>query len=285
MPRATKIALATCARVAELADDDRPLLGALARLGAAAEPVVWDDPSVDWSAFDRVVIRSCWDYHLRVDEFLRWATCVGPALRNGAEVVRWNADKRYLRDLGERGVRIPKTVFVERGAEVDGEAVWAELGRDAAVVKPTVSATAHRTYLVRSADGAGARLPEILRESGALVQEFVPEVCSAGEWSLVFLGGRFSHAVVKRPRRGDFRVQSEFGGEDRLVDPPPRLVEEAAGVLARAEAEALYARVDCVERDGELCLMELELIEPSLFLARAPGAAERFAAAILAGTC
>jgi glutathione synthase/RimK-type ligase-like ATP-grasp enzyme len=265
------IALATYERLPELTSDDRLLVDALARFEVDARPVVWNDPRTDWPTFDAVVIRSCWDYHLALEPFLDWVdglAAAGLPVWNPPDVIRWNADKHYLEGLQARGVRIPETLFLRRGEAPSPERVLERFGPCEVVVKPTISATAHRTTRVATTEIArvGALLAEILPDTGALVQQYRYEVAEHGEWSLIFFGGAFSHAVLKKPRSGDFRVQSEYGGSADASRPPASLVDSAAHLLADTGVDLLYARVDCIDLYGELCLMELELIEPSLFL-------------------
>lgn len=284
--RPTRVALATSAAYATLAPDDRPLAAALDRRGIEAVPAVWDDAAVAWRDFDAVVVRSCWDYHHRPDRFAAWVSWIerlGVPLWNPPAVLRWNADKRYLRELEARGVRVVPTAWIEPGGETTLAALLRERGWTDAVVKPAVSASAHGTWrtALASADADEARFRAAARER-LLVQPFVREVAESGEWSLVFFGGRFSHAVLKRPRAGDFRVQAEHGGEHRLLPADPGLVREAEAVLAAAPPGWLYARVDGCVVGGRLCLMELELLEPMLFLEAEPLAAERFADALVA---
>lgn len=278
------IALATCSRLPRLTDDDRLLIDALARFGIDARPLVWDEG--DASEFDAVIIRSCWDYHLRPQEFLRWVRAVeerGLALWNPRRIIEWNLEKTYLRDLAGRGIAIPPTVFIAAGEEVDLPAILAAREWRKAVVKPTISATAHNTWVTRPATAPAdqAKLARMLAGSGVVVQRFVEEIRTRGEWSFIFFDGRFNHAVLKRAMSGDFRVQSDFGG---YLDPAvasESLIEQAQRVLREVDCDLLYARVDGVEIDGELQLMELELIEPALFLDCDAHAPERFAAAAL----
>jgi len=296
--RAARIALATYAKLPELNADDRLLLAALRAAGAAAEPAVWDAPR-DWGRFDAVVVRSCWDYHRRPAEFLVWidrVAAAGPRLVNPPAVLHWNADKRYLVDLTAAGVGVVPTAWVGPAADHGplptlGDVLRARGWREA-VVKPAVSASAHETWrtgLNGPADDE-ARFAALLERlpRGLLVQPFVPEVVADGEWSLVFIGGRFSHAVRKHSAPGDFRVQQEFGGRAVPATPPEALVADARAVVAAAtrltgvpEGAIAYARVDGVARGGRLLLMELECIEPHLFFDAAPGAAERLAALVL----
>jgi hypothetical protein len=248
------IALVTCARLPRLTKDDRLLAEALRELDAETQAVIWDDPSVNWTSFDAIVVRSTWDYHLRIDDFLAWLDRLEACrarVWNPVPVLRWNANKSYLHDLDVP--RVP-TVFVPRGGDT-GVAMRTH-GWLRAVVKPAVSATAFETHVVESGG---------LATRDVLVQPFVDEVVSEGEWSLLFFGGQYSHAVLKRVREGDFRVQSDFGGTAEVSDPRQELVAQAARVISAAPP-ALYARVDGVVIAGVFTLMELELIEPVLFL-------------------
>lgn len=264
-----RIALVTWAGLPELARDDRLLRDELVRAGDDVSAAVWDDPTVRWETFDAIVLRSTWDYHHRVGEFRAWLARLGDApLWNPRAVVEGNLHKRYLLDLPDS---VP-SVLLQPGDSI--AAVLAERGWRRAVVKPAVSATAFRTSVI----GEGAAAPGIATEE-VLVQPFVDEVVQDGEWSLIFLG-EFSHAVLKRPAAGDFRVQSDFGGSAVVAGPEPHIIEQARAIVARIRSPWLYARVDGVVRDGRLLLMELELTEPSLFLDRHPLAPQRFAAAI-----
>jgi glutathione synthase/RimK-type ligase-like ATP-grasp enzyme len=282
------IALATSAAHAALTDDDRALIPALAARGHTAEPVVWNDPTAAWERFGAVVLRSTWDYHLAPAAFLAWIdllTARGVRLVNPADVVRWNVDKRYLLELERRGAAVVPTAHVTAGdatlAAVAGRAGWRDV-----VAKPAISATAHRTWRAAApfTTEDEARFRDIATAwGGALVQPFVPEIATAGEWSLVYFASRLSHAVLKRAKGGDFRVQSDFGGSWAAAAPPPAVVAAAEAVLAAlpfAPASCAYARVDGVVQDGAFRLMELELVEPALFLGAAAGAVDRFADAI-----
>ena len=286
MPATPRIALATQAALPDLYVDDRLLVPALAARGVHASAALWSDPSVDWTTFDAVVIRSCWDYHLRHDDFLAWMVRLeraGVSLWNPPAVIRWNAEKGYLRELGERGVRIVPTQWIERGSTTTLHEVLRDAGWDAAVVKPAISASAHETWRT-SSDAAArdeARFRALVSGGRVLVQPFMEAVVAAGEWSLVFLGGEFSHAMLKRAQAGDFRVQFEHGGSASLGDPGTHIVAQARRALHASARDSLYARVDGCVVDGEFVLMELELIEPLLFLGEHPDAADRFAVAMV----
>jgi len=279
-----RVGLVTCREHPDLPEDDRPLVAELGRLGIAASPEVWDDPRTKWTSFDLLVLRSTWDYHLRPAEFRAWITAresEGSALWNPAPLLLWNAHKFYLRELESRGVPIAPTRFLAAGSAADLARILDEEGWDRAVVKPAVSATAHRTDLVARGDAGGAAaLAALLSDGDVLVQKYLPEIETKGEWSFVYIDGAYSHAVRKRPSRGDFRVQTEFGGTVEPGPAPPSLVGDAGRVIAAIDSPWLYARVDGVESEGTLRLMELELIEPSLFLSSAVQATRRLASAI-----
>jgi glutathione synthase/RimK-type ligase-like ATP-grasp enzyme len=249
-----------------------------------------------------MVLRSCWNFHHRPREFLLWVDEIRErhdgSLRNAPALVRWSVDKRYLQDLRAHGVAIVPTIWVSvgEGEEVPNldALISAQGWTSGAVVKPAISATAHETWRVAPDDGAShqTRFESLLAKStsGVMVQPFLREIQEDGEWSLIFLGGDFSHAVVKRPADGDFRVQHDFGGTVERRVPSASLIEDARAVLqaaARATSsrveEILYARVDGIVRGGALLLMELEVIEPVLFFSHAPGAAARMAELIVSG--
>jgi glutathione synthase/RimK-type ligase-like ATP-grasp enzyme len=281
---APRIAIATCADHADLKVDDELLRGALGERGVEAIPVVWDEPRVDWSEFDLCLVRSTWDYHEKHAEFLAWAQRAGAAtaLRNPADLIAWNSDKTYLRELAEAGVPTIPTLWVERGSDFDPRDELRARGWIEAVVKPVVDLGAKNLHRVGVGEVRGA-LATVLARQEAMVQPFLPSLEADGELSLVYIGGSFSHAARKRPAGGDFRVQLIWGGTMTPADPEPRDVEVAERALAQLDEPPLYARVDLVTGpDGEPCLIELELIEPNLYLGTTPAAAERLADAVLA---
>jgi len=295
---ASRVALITYSGVPAITTDDRLLRDALVARGAEVDARPWD-AQADWGSYHRIVLRSCWNFHHHPAEFLLWINEVKDnhdgSLRNSPALVQWSVNKRYLLDLDAGGIAIVPTIWVsvsEGDAAPDLDALIAAQGwNEGAVVKPAISATAHQTWLVepQRASEHQARFEALLAASpsGVIVQPFLPEI-REGEWSLIFLGGEFSHAVVKRPAEGDFRVQDDFGGTVERRDAEPALVEDARAVLhvaarttdTRVE-DILYARVDGVLREGKLLLMELEVIEPALFFSHAPSAAARMAELIV----
>jgi glutathione synthase/RimK-type ligase-like ATP-grasp enzyme len=288
MPR---IAFATCAELTVLDPDDELLAEAVRALGAEVRPEVWDDGAVDWSAYDLVLVRSPWDYHLRRDAFVHWAQRVESVtrLRNAAATIAWNTDKTYLRRLAEQGVPTVPTAWVEAASPPDLSTLTAERGWTGSetIVKPSIGLGS--SGLMRIApgdpDGAGARhLAEQAASGTVMVQPFLPSLEAEGELSLVWCDGALSHVVRKRPPAGEFRVQPDFGAVTTTDTATPEqlaIAERALEIVAGEQP--LYARVDLVAGpDGEVWLMELELVEPTLYLAVAPGSAERFAPAVLA---
>jgi len=278
-----RVLLATSESIPNLTGDDRVLIAALANRGIEARPAIWSAPDINWSSADGVLIRSCWDYHLRLDEFLPWIAGLEKAgvwVWNAPSTLRWNCNKSYLRDLEQKGVAIVPTVWPEENLSL--AEILRDLGWKKAVVKPRVSATAYRTQLVDSGGNNAAQqlLDELVRGPGVMVQQFMKSVISRGEWSLVFFNGQFSHAVIKQPKPGDFRVQHDFGGSETPATPSAFVLDAASRAIACVDPTPLYARVDGVEDGGRFLLMELELIEPALFLSSASGSAVRFADAI-----
>jgi glutathione synthase/RimK-type ligase-like ATP-grasp enzyme len=279
-----RVGFVTFAGAATLTEDDRLALEPLARRGVDVQPLVWDDPAVEWSRYAGLVLRSTWDYHRKGPAFLAWLdrlAAAGCRLWNPVRLVRWNMDKTYLRDLSARGIPISPTEWLAAGRPAGLAGILDRTGWPAAVVKPTLSATAFLTWTAspESAAADQKKLDDMLRRGSVLVQRF-EEAITAGEWSLVYFAGRFSHSVIKRPAAGDFRVQKEYGGTSHPAEAPERVRLVADRVLGAVELPWLYARVDLVDSESGVRLMELEMLEPDLFLRHDPGAAERFARAI-----
>ncbi|MGH9217857.1 MAG: ATP-grasp domain-containing protein [Vicinamibacterales bacterium] len=230
-----------------------------------------------------IVLRSTWDYHRIPTMFLTWLSALedsGRTVWNDPAIARGNIDKIYLQRLESAGIAIPKTRWLDRVDQQTVRNTLDEEGWQQAVLKPRIAATAHGTFLVT----LDITLPDDdlapARASGALLQEFVPEIVDRGEVSLMYCDGVFSHAVLKRAKAGDFRVQQDFGGVVVPFTPSPVLIAFADRVMATASEPCLYARVDLVESSRGPLLMELELIEPELYFLIVPSAAGRFALAV-----
>jgi hypothetical protein len=281
------IAFVTYRDLPQLTSEDRSVCAYLQREGVKTRAVVWDEPAVAWGSYDAVVVRSCWDYHLRSTAFMDWLATLEQLqapLWNPIPILRWNLHKNYLRDLQARGIAVPPTCWLERGTHAELEALLAAHGWREAVVKPAISATAHQTWRTTHtrANEDQQQFAGCLQQCDMLVQRFMEPVVDHGEWSLVFFQKQYSHAVLKQARTGDFRVQDDFGGTVAVMPPGSHLIEQAQQIVDVIEGPLLFARVDGIEQEGQLILMELELIEPYLFLQSDPQAVERFGSAILA---
>lgn len=279
------IAFVTFREFPALSDDDRLAVDALEQKGLQVQPAIWDDAQIDWAAFSAVVLRSCWDYHLRPRAFAKWIKQLEDLevrVWNPTEILRWNMDKLYLSDLEAAGIPVAPSVWLPQGAKVVLDDLLERKGWEEAVIKPTISAGADHTQRVTAtrAEGVDEDVNAMLAQGGVLVQPFLDEVQSQGEWSLIFFDKRYSHAVLKRPKEEDFRVQWRFGGSAEAAEAAESLVEQAQRVLDEVDEPLLYARVDGVEREGKLLLMELELIEPYLFFGEDEGAASQFASVV-----
>lgn len=279
-----KVALVTYRDLPALSSDDQLLLDALCNRGIEAIPAVWDDASVDWALIDVCVLRSTWDYHLRQDEFIAWVRRVTPltAIWNGAEAIEWNSHKSYLRDLSDRGVPIVPTTWIEQGTPADLRTLITLREWDRVVIKPAVSASAHETILVGRADVEEGQqhLDRLLPTRDMLVQPFLPSVEEYGERSLIYINGELTHAVSRPPVLGN---SASRGEPNTLVEPASDELELTRRTLQAATFPTLYARIDIVrDTHDKACLMELELIEPSLWLSLAPQAVDRFVQAISA---
>jgi hypothetical protein len=295
-PARPLVALATCAALPDLDPDEQLVVAPLKARGVRVEVAVWDDPAIDWARFDLVVIRSTWDYTPRRDEFVAWARRV-PRLANPAEIVAWNTDKHYLADLGAAGVPVIPTTWLEPSEPVT-EADGIELppaGRH--VIKPAIGAGSLDADTYQLDDPAQAALARIhaARLLGAgqtvLVQPYLASIDAHGETGLVYLHGAFSHAVNKGAMlggEGREEVAGLYKAETITACRPSAtelaVAESVLAAIPGGAARLTYARVDLVPAsdDGTPLLIELELTEPSLFMATAPGSEERFAKAIVA---
>lgn len=280
------LALVTCSAMPGLASDDRHLLGALRRRGLAAEPVVWEDQLVDWGTVPLAVIRSCWDYAWRLPAFLEWVARAadGAAVENPPAVIRWNAHKGYLNDLNARGAAAVPTVVLPASRPVDLVQVLAEHGWENAVLKAAVGNSGRYARRVTRGGAAAVQplLDRALTVEDMLLQPLIRSVATTGELSLVFVDGRCTHAVRKRPTPGDFRVHDDYGGTVALEEPAAGALAAAERAMTAAGGPLLYGRVDLVEgADGQLLVMELELIEPELFFRLSEEATEIMADAVL----
>lgn len=250
-------------------DEDADLVKFLTGKGLDVVPTIWNDEKVDWSSFDVAIIKSPWDYHNHLNEFLIWADSIdksGVQVLNPIDIIKWNSHKGYLKDLAEKGLSVIPGEYLEKGATFDGR-FFDQLNTDKLVVKPCVSAGAQNTITVNknNLQERTNEIEKLLKAADYMVQPFVEEIKN-GEWSFLFFNGKYSHCSLKTPKQGDFRVQHYHGGSISYPTPQPLHIEQAGTYLKSLPHPTLYARVDGVIINNAFTLMELELIEPYLFL-------------------
>lgn len=266
----------------QILEDDAHLMDKIRRLGLSVERRAWTDATFDWTTVGMAVFRTTWDYFNRFAEFRDWMTEVERKTRlvNSPELIRWNWDKHYLRDLKQRGVHIPETEFIEAGSRETLKAIHDRLGWDETVLKPAIAGAARHTYrLNRQNIGAHEQIfAQLVAKEAMLLQPFQTNVLELGELSLVVIGGNYSHAVLKRAKAGDFRVQDDFGGTAVPHKPTEEEIAFAEKAVRACNSMPCYARADIIQdNNGLLALTELELIEPELWLRHRPEAAQRLA--------
>jgi O-ureido-D-serine cyclo-ligase len=292
----TRIALVTAAAARDLDDDLPPLVAALREAGADTAVAEWDDAAIDWSRFDFALLRSTWDYTQRPAEFLAWIDRAAKAttIANPPAVVRWNSDKHYLADLAHAHIPIVSSTFVEPGDDPRAAlSRFVDRCKGEFVVKPSIGAGSRdaQRYARDEIDAAAEHAKRLLDANrSVLLQPYLDRVDSSGETALIFFDGAFSHAIRKGPllRRGESPTRALFATEHITPrEPDAAEIDVASRTLAAIpfDKPLLYARVDLIRDDaGAPHVLELELTEPSLFFAHAPGSAQRFARAIVSRT-
>lgn len=266
-------------------DEDALLSSLLTEMGIAHQTHPWSAPEVDWAAFTHVLIKSTWDYFDFYPEFLAWLDkleSLGVQVLNEVPTLRWNSSKTYLMEIESQGFPCIAGKILPKGSKLVLDQLHSELNSDQLVVKPLVSGGAKNTLkVVRGAKaGMEEKIENLLQEEDFLVQPFIPEIVEVGEYSLIFFNERLSHAVLKAPATADFRVQHYYGGTIQTIAPSESLLAAAQALVDRFAKNTLYARVDGVEVNGVFHLMELELIEPYLFLGLSEKAIPNYKAAL-----
>lgn len=273
-----RIAIATCRKKPEGTNDDQLLTQALQNKGHEARNVLWNDPQTDWSKYDLCLLRSPWDYYERLPEFLHWAeqTDKKTKLVNPLATVRVNAEKDYLLSLEKLGLPVVSS-FIFASREDALQKAHDLLRNQPVVVKPTVSGGSYLTYVVKNEAELMPAVSRVLAHGKLLLQPYLPTIETQGEVSLMYFRvrgeWRYSHAVLKTARKGEFRVQTDFGGKVEIFQPSPRVNVLAERILATLHPLDLYVRIDLVDWQTEPKIGELELIEPALFFAQSPKAA------------
>ncbi|SDI64644.1 ATP-grasp domain-containing protein [Chryseobacterium jejuense] len=250
-------------------DEDTDLISFLKDKRLDVVSTIWNDEKVDWSSFDVAIIKSPWDYHNHLNEFLNWLDHLEQLsikVLNPVEIIKWNSDKHYLKDIADKQLPVIASEYLEKGSSFKKD-VFDLLNADKLVVKPCVSAGAQNTLTINrdNTEERSKEIDKLLKEQDYIVQPFVEEIKN-GEWSFLFFNGKYSHCSLKTPKEGDFRVQHYHGGSISYPTPDPLHIEQAGAYLKSLPQSTLYARVDGVLIDNTFNLMELELIEPYLFL-------------------
>lgn len=282
-----RVAFLTLHDPADFVIDDELAVLPLARRGIRVETLPWDKPGVDWRQYALVVIRSTWDYHHHAERFLAVLETIeslGVRLVNGSDIVRWNLRKSYLRDLASKGIETVPTFWREGLAPGELVPLFEELRSTDAVIKPVLSGTAQGAWRL-DAERARTLAPEIeayFAGRPLMMQPFERGIVEEGEFSLMYFNGAYSHGILKVPRHGDFRVQEEYGSQILPIVPEPELLAAGNAAIAAVGQKLLYARADFVRSGDAFRLMELELVEPGLYLRTDAGAPDRFADAIAA---
>lgn len=278
-----KIALASCSNLPGWEIDDKPLIEALRLKGAQVDTPSWSE-ECDWNDFDLTVIRTTWDYHLQMDTFLQWVETV-PRLYNNASIIKWNIHKSYLKELESQGDLISPTIWVPAGDEINVRSAMKTLGSNKGFIKPQVGACASNTFRFDETQFEDAiQFIQERQHLDMMIQPYFESVETIGEFSGIFLGGKFTHGVQKIPAKGDYRVQDDFGASDHPFAFTPEEITCMETTLSHVphSKELLYARFDYLKNDsGTLILNELELVEPSLFFRHCNEAANHFASVIL----
>ena len=274
-----KIAFATYSELPNLSENDRLLIPFFQEKGYEIIPEIWDNPETNWEQYDAVLIRSTWDYYLNPEKFKSWVSTFinsKTKLFNAPEIILKNSHKFYLKELFDQGVNIIPTIFSSENVKANDLTKWEKV-----VIKPAVSAGSHETEVFETAAITQEILDAKIAKGDWLIQPFLEEIQDAGEISMLFFGGKFSHAIQKVPKSGDFRVQKQFGAQYLKFSPSNELLSIAITIVEIAGKESTYARVDGVMTKNGFLLMEVEMIEPDLFFEHAVEEPRKLAEVVL----
>lgn len=262
-------------------NEDDVLISFLTSKGLKIKKEIWNDDLVNWEEYDLAILKSPWDYFNLIDDFYKWLALIKSKnirLLNPLDIVKWNADKHYLHDIAKAGLKVTESIFLSKQEKIELNQYFDQLGTKKFIVKPAVSGGSKNTFKVTSANAEeiSEKLNILIQEEDFIIQPFLNEIEEDGEWSFIYFGGKFSHALLKKAKTGDFRVQSMFGGTVHPQDPSLVLLEKTQQYVNQFAKGCLYARVDGAIVNGAFVLMELELIEPFLFLETNPNALENY---------
>ena len=265
---------------------DQLLFEPLKAVGWLAEEVSWRKPDVDWNSYDAVVIRTTWDYQDDVEAFLACLQRIDASsaqLQNSLKIVEWNISKRYLRDLQNQGINIVPTLWFDSFSLAELQLGFSYFNTSEIVLKPLVSANADHTYRLtpENLNNQVEQLQAVFAQREFMLQPFLSGIVDEGEYSLFYFAGHYSHSILKQPGAGDFRVQEEHGGKLKSIQPCEEMLTTARHCLAALPADVLYARVDLVRHKKEFAVIEIELIEPSLYFNMDTSSPQRFVDAFI----
>lgn len=265
--------------------EDKLVQNALENNGLKCTRKSWSDPNFDWSSTKIALFRTTWDYFERFNEFSVWLDKVSKqtTLLNSIDQILWNIDKHYLLDLKESGIRIPETIFIEKGENITLEELYQKTGWNKTVLKPAISGAARHTYKLTKENLSDHEniFQELIASEAMLLQVFQENVVTKGEVSIMMMGGKYTHAIIKKAKKGDFRVQDDFGGSVTKYSPSDAEIAFAEKAFAACNPVPTYGRADIIwDNNNELVISELELIEPELWFRFNESAAEHLANAI-----
>ncbi len=265
-------------------DEDTDLVDFLTGKNLFIDRVIWNDEKVNWGDYNIVIIKSPWDYHEKIDAFYTWLDelkKLSITVLNPVDIIKWNSNKHYLQAIQDKGLKIIPSAYLPKGSEFTHQ-YFEKFAVDKLVVKPCISAGAKNTIIISKDNMAAQKesIDALLAEEDYLVQPFM-EVIKEGEWSFLFFNGKYSHTVLKTPKQDDFRVQQYHGGTVSYPQADPVHITQAAAFLEIIPQKTLYARVDGVMMNNSFYLMELELIEPYLFLNGDPILLENYYQALM----
>jgi len=261
--------------------EDDKLLYFLKEKGLTIDLVIWNNPHINWEDYQVAILKSPWDYFDLIEDFYTWLDLLATKkvkLLNPVNVVRWNSDKRYLKEIEAAGLKIIPSIFINKQNRVSLKHFFDEFNTDKLIMKPCISGGAKNTFKVTidHVEAVNHQLNHLLQEEDFIIQPFLPEILESGEWSFIFFNSTYSHSLIKRAKPGDFRVQPAHGGSVHPQNPDHDLIAMAQQYVDLFAKNCLYARVDGTFVNGEFLLMELELIEPFLFLNTAPENYDRY---------
>jgi glutathione synthase/RimK-type ligase-like ATP-grasp enzyme len=262
--------------------EDQLVQEALERKGLSVIRIAWEDTDFDWATTRIALVRSIWNYATQVESFIKWFKEVQQKTQivNVPEIIEWNIDKHYLKDLSDKGIHIPTTIFAHKGDYISLKAFFEKGDWSEAVIKPTVSAGAKHTYRINAENISEheAIFKEVIAQEDMIIQPFLKSVMERGEVSLMVMNGKYTHAVLKIAKPGDFRVQDNWGGTVHHYNPTPEEMAFAEQAVAACSPTPQYARIDIAyDNDEQIVLIELELFEPELWFRFKPEAADELA--------